>query len=597
MKKTKMILSGILFTIKFSWSISKLNFFLLVINIVVSSIKPFILLYIPKFIIDELTGMRRWECILSQISVYIASLTFFFLFDMLFNRILEKTKARNNVKNHILYADHFLSMDYEKFENSAVRDIQERVVSNVQANYFVWYDYYNLIANLLQLIGYTYIISQIHPLIVFFILAITVINIFIGYRRERIGYDYQVGTAQYGRKFNYLFNKMIDFEFGKEIRINNVSKWLQGKYRKVLNDYMYVFCKNQNRHIKFNIFSSIITFIQTIILYGYCSYKTIVGAITVGNFSVFLGAINSFSGSLRAVFEQAEHLFVYVSRFVKDYKEYIELAVPRHALKGVVDIQSQDFKKHEIEFVNVSFKYPNTNNFVLKNVSLKISQGERLAIVGYNGSGKTTFVKLICRLYEPTEGKILYNGIDVSTINYEQYTELLSVVFQDYKLFAFSVWENIVLGRNYCEDKINKAIEKSGLALKVESLENGLETSIGKDFDACGIEFSGGEAQKLACAKAYYKDAPIVILDEPTASLDPIAENELYTRFNNIIGKKTTMYITHRFASVKFCDRVAVFCKGKLVEYGTHHELMKQDSVYADMYKKQAQYYLEEVQI
>ena len=597
MKKLRFIFSNILFTFRYSWKISKLNFLLVAINIAVSSIKPFILLYIPKFIIDELTGSRRWQVVLWQIALYIGVLIFFFLFDMFWGRILERTKAKNNVKNHLLYANHFLGMDYEKFEDSTVRDLQERVVGNVQANNFVWNDYYNLTVNLLQFAGYTYIISTVHPLIILFILLITVLNLIIGYRREKIGYQYQVDTAQYGRKFNYLFDRMINFEFGKEIRINNVSQWLRKKFLKVLGDYTSVYNKNQNRHMKFNVLSAFITFVQTIVLYGYCAYKTIIGDITVGNFSVFLGAIHNFSDTLRGVIDQLEHLFVYVTRFVADYKQYTEIATPRHAEKGTVDIETKNFKQHEIEFVNVSFQYPNTENFVLKNVSIKITQGERLAIVGYNGAGKTTFIKLLCRLYEPTEGVILYNGIDISTINYAQYTELLSVVFQDYKLFAFSVWENITLGRKYNETKIMEAIEKSGLEAKIKSLEKGTETAISRDFDADGIEFSGGESQKLACAKAYYKDAPVVILDEPTAALDPVAENELYTRFNNIIGEKTTLYISHRLASVKFCDKVAVFADGRLTEYGTHQDLMQRQGLYADMYKKQAQFYMEEVPV
>ena len=248
-----------------------------------------------------------------------------------------------------------------------------------------------------------------------------------------------------------------------------------------------------------------------------------------------------------------------------------------------------------IEISNLVKKYG--DHIAVDHLSLTVEPGKIYGLLGPNGAGKTTFIKLLCRLYEPTEGVILYNGIDISTINYAQYTERLSVVFQDYKLFAFSVWENITLGRKYSEAKIMEAIEKSGLEAKIKSLEKGTETAISRDFDADGIEFSGGESQKLACAKAYYKDAPIVILDEPTAALDPVAENELYTRFNNIIGEKTTLYISHRLASVKFCDKVAVFADGRLTEYGTHQDLMQRQGLYADMYKKQAQFYMEEVPV
>ena len=229
----------------------------------------------------------------------------------------------------------------------------------------------------------------------------------------------------------------------------------------------------------------------------------------------------------------------------------------------------------------------------MKNISFKIKTGERLAIVGYNGAGKSTLIKLICRLYTPTDGRILYNGIDISTLNYAEYSRLLSVIFQDYNIYSMSVKENIVLNGNANELEIENAVEKSGLSDKLLTLPYGINTQLGKDFDENGIEFSGGEAQKLSCARAYYKNTDIIIMDEPTASLDPISEQQLFKRFNEIIGKKTAIYITHRLASVKFCDHIAVLMNGELVEYGTHRELMQQKNVYYDMFSKQSNYYNE----
>ena len=202
-------------------------------------------------------------------------------------------------------------------------------------------------------------------------------------------------------------------------------------------------------------------------------------------------------------------------------------------------------------------------------------------------------VKLLCRLYEPTEGCILYNGVDISVLKYDQYVSLLSVVFQDYNIYSMSVSENVCLAGNYDDEDILHALEQSGLSGKIKKLPCGLDTQVGREFDENGIEFSGGEGQKLACARAYLKNAPIVILDEPTASLDPISESQLYERFNNIICNKTAIYISHRLASAKFCDNIVVFKEGQIVESGTHSDLMAIGGVYNEMFSKQAEYYVE----
>lgn len=254
-----------------------------------------------------------------------------------------------------------------------------------------------------------------------------------------------------------------------------------------------------------------------------------------------------------------------------------------------------NLEKVNIEFKNVSFKYPRSKEFTLKNVSIKINEGEKLSVVGLNGAGKTTFIKLLARLYEPTEGEILLNGVNINEYDYDEYMKLLSVVFQDFKLMSFSIKENIALNdfNKVKDEEIEEVLIKSGFGKDLEKLPKGINTPVYKNFDEGGIEFSGGQAQKLAIARAVYKDAPIVILDEPTAALDPKAEYEIYSKFNELIGKKTTIYISHRLSSCRFCDNIAVFQKGKLIQYGTHDELVKdKGNEYETMYSAQAQYYI-----
>ena len=246
----------------------------------------------------------------------------------------------------------------------------------------------------------------------------------------------------------------------------------------------------------------------------------------------------------------------------------------------------------DIEFKDVSFKYPGAENYALKNVNLKIKNGEHLAVVGRNGSGKTTFIKLMCRLYDVTDGEILLNGENIKEYTKDSIIKLYSVVFQDFKIFSVSLKDNVCANSDFESDRFYTCLENADIKERAERLPNKENTYLYKDLDENGVEISGGEAQKLALARALYKDAPVVILDEPTAALDPIAENEIYTRFNTFVQGKTAIYISHRLSSCAFCDRIAVFDKAELVENGTHKKLIDINGTYAKLWDAQAKYYI-----
>ncbi|QHW34875.1 ABC transporter ATP-binding protein [Paenibacillus rhizovicinus] len=250
--------------------------------------------------------------------------------------------------------------------------------------------------------------------------------------------------------------------------------------------------------------------------------------------------------------------------------------------------------EYEIEFRHVSFKYPAADDYTLRNLSLTFRVGERLAVVGMNGSGKTTFIKLLCRLYDPTEGEILLNGINIKKYDYAEYMSIFSVVFQDFKLFSFSLGQNVAATVDYDRDKVEAAVAEAGMEERYRELPDGTETYLYKDFEEGGVEISGGEGQKLALARALYKDAPFIILDEPTAALDPIAEFEIYSKFNEIVGSKTAIFISHRLSSCRFCDNIAVFHEGTLVQRGSHDELVSnRGGMYYELWNAQAQYYVQ----
>lgn len=268
------------------------------------------------------------------------------------------------------------------------------------------------------------------------------------------------------------------------------------------------------------------------------------------------------------------------------------LDTPNNMYQGSLTTEKRSDRQYEVAFKDVSFRYPGTENWALRHVNMKFRVGERLAVVGPNGSGKTTFIKLLCRLYDPTEGEILLNGIDIRKYRYDEYMDIFSVVFQDFKLLALPLGENVGAGRNYDRRKAEECLRKAGFGERLSTLPLGLDTPLYKTLSKEGVEISGGEAQKIAIARALYKDAPFIILDEPTAALDPLAEAEIYEKFNEIAGDKTALYISHRLSSCKFCDEIAVFDHGAVVQKGTHQELLQDaEGLYCRLWHAQAQYY------
>ncbi len=268
------------------------------------------------------------------------------------------------------------------------------------------------------------------------------------------------------------------------------------------------------------------------------------------------------------------------------------LDIPNNMYQGSLTTEKRSDRRYQVEFRDVSFKYPGTDAWALRHVSLKFQLGRRLAVVGQNGSGKTTFIKLLCRLYDPTEGQILLNGIDIRKYRYDDYIAIFSVVFQDFQLLALPLGQNIAASLDYDRELAEQCLEKAGFSCRLEEMKKGLDPCLYRNFENDGIEVSGGEAQKLAIARALYKDAPFIILDEPTAALDPMAEMEIYQKFDQIAGDKTAVYISHRLSSCRFCDEIVVFDQGRLVQQGTHKGLLSdQEGKYSQLWNAQAQYY------
>lgn len=587
----KKFFSNMAFMFRRTWKYAKSKYFLMILDSVKSTVQPFVLLIIPKYILDELASERRVDVTLRYIAYYAAAVVGFNLISLIISRFGSDQSMK--IDHRVAMDQHtkWLHMDYDKFENGRVRDLEARSVSAAEPRNFAEDKVLGFISNLIRLGGYTYIIMSLHPIMILFILTVIAANTLIARRSAKLGYEYTTAMTRLSRRFNYIFRTMVDFKVGKDVRINGADSWLKSKFEKESEEYIRDHREQQRKLLGINTLSDIIGLIQTVVMYGYCGYLAISGGITVGSFTVFLGALTAFTGTFNEFVKRFPALGL-LSKYIDDYREFLRCA--EHEGKELETSDISALPEHcDIEFVNVSFKYPDTDRYVLKNINIKIKAGERLSIVGYNGAGKSTFIKLLCRFYKPTEGKILLGGVDISTYPLPEYRRRLAVVFQDYQLFYMSVRYNIVLNLEEDPERVRKALAESGILEKIEGLENGIDTSYGRILYYHSRDFSGGETQKIACARAYYRDSPIVILDEPTSALDPVAETQLYGRFNEIIGDKTAVYISHRLASVKFCDSIAVFADGELVERGTHAELMKKNGIYADMFTKQAHYYIE----
>lgn len=449
--------------------------------------------------------------------------------------------------------------------------------------------FFALISNVIKIAGVIAVLIINAPVLLIIIGILLALTAVINSKKNKIDIENFSELSGINRIFGHICWEMEDFRCGKDVRLYSAAGMMLAKTSqqiKRLSDYW----ENINK-LKFplNILDIIVGVLRDFGTYLYLGILAVTGKITIGTFSQMLSAGGTLHASMQALILGIQDIAKrsnYMYEIIKfmDYPPAMEKGD-----KKVGDLSGG----HVIEFRNVSFKYPHTDKYVLNNVSLTLRAGEKLSVVGLNGAGKTTFIKLLCRLYDADSGEILLDGVNIRDYDYGEYMKLFSVVFQDFKLLAFSAQDNILLGKEDSSETVDELFRKTGLLDKINSLPKGRDTMMFKQFDNAGVELSGGEQQKMAIARALYKNAPVIILDEPTAALDPVAEYEIYRQFDSLVNGKTAVYISHRLSSCKFCDNIAVFSEGTVKEYGTHSELVhKPNGIYAEMFKAQAQYYV-----
>lgn len=390
-------------------------------------------------------------------------------------------------------------------------------------------------------------------------------------------------------EFVYWFTYPSQYKSGKDIRIYNSAGTVIQNYKafvKKMAEHNKAYTKLQPYLYAMSAFQVIIT----ALVMGFVAVKAWGGMLKADDLVRFVGSVPMLTAAIGQLGQIPFVINFGLAQigYLRKVYEY-----PDEMYKGTLPTEKRDDNQYDIEFKNVSFKYPGSETYALKNVSLKLKIGEHLAFVGHNGSGKSTFIKLLCRLYDPTEGEILLNGIDIKKYDLTEYMALFGVVFQDFSLFSVPLSQNVTTSMDFDREQLLLCLDRAGISERVKELKYKEDTVLYKDFDDEGVEISGGEAQKIAIARALYRDAPFVVLDEPTAALDPVSEFEIYKRFNSFTDGKTAVYISHRLSSCRFCDKIVVFDKGRIVQTGSHEALLADEGgQYSKLWNAQAKYYI-----
>ncbi|MDA3932353.1 MAG: ABC transporter ATP-binding protein [Tenericutes bacterium] len=451
---------------------------------------------------------------------------------------------------------------------------------------------FRLFPQILTVIGLTILLGLFRPIIVIVALVLSLLQYQFDLRGKKYKFKHRDELNERERKAGYFFRTGHDFSFGKDIRINQIQKQFLLNHKEKSNIFTSLFKKLNVMGFRFTIPGMFFITITNGLTYFLVANAYMNGGVSIGQVSSIIWATLAITLGLQRMFTEIAKIKEDTS-YTSEYMAFLENDdfFPK---QGGIEI---DLETINIELVNVSFKYPNSDKYALKNINLKLNSGERLALVGINGSGKTTLVKLLCGFYEPTEGNILINGVDIKNIDLEYYRNRLAVIFQEVLVYAASILENIVgLSQDPKEhEKAMSALKLAGLYEKTKSFPKEEHQELLKVIDPSGTDFSGGEKQKLSIARALYKEnTSLIILDEPTASLDAIAEKEIYDNFKTLINKRTALIISHRLASTKFCDNIVLFEDGEILEYGTHESLMKNENgTYQSMFLTQGKYYQE----
>ena len=508
---------------------------------------------------------------------------------------IPKISCRTGIIESI--AEKFSITSFPNVEDEKFLKLQEKASSasnnNSKATEDIWNKIEDLVRYSFSLLIYFVILTKLKWWILLLIIGTSVLEHTINRQIVQWQYNHRDEEATLFKRVMYFWRQSKDVGLGKDIRIFGMKSWLMDMFDDAIRAYEAFISKRERKYIWMNVLDLILSFLRNGVAYIYVAKLVVEGNLPASLFVLYIATIGNLTEQMLGIMDTCNTMNRYSMEInvVREYFDYKE----QFRFEGGIKLPDAVDGKYEIELKNVSFRYPNNDTDTLHNINLRIAPGEKVAVVGLNGAGKTTLIRLISGFYDPTEGEVLLNGINIKEFNRREYYRLFSAVFQEFSILDATINDNITLEDDATNpERVWEVIRKAGLEVKVKNLPDGLNTIIGKKIYENGVLLSGGEEQRLILARALYKDAPILLLDEPTAALDPIAENDIYHKYNSMTNGKTSVFISHRLASTRFCDRILLLDKGKIIEEGTHDSLILSNGEYAKLFNVQKKYYQKE---
>lgn len=605
-KKNYGVFKNIIFTHKYILQDYKAKYWPGALIIVLSNIfTTFMLTLLPAYVVKLLVEESSVSQILLKLTLYCLILYSTTILYKRIERNLDKNVNMSRMFKGLDYYDNIITTNYQNIDTSTGREIFDAGLDSYMDDFHRGFahmisDFRILIQSIFGLIVYCFFIAKINLLVSLILIGISSISVIVNIFNEKWINKNKEKWFKIDTKLKYLSTQSTSLKNGKDVRLYSIKNWFMDTFQYLIGLRQKWLEKELRIYYLVNISERILTAVKYAIAY-FVVFNKVKSGLDISQFIMVIGLILGVNNWITSIFDSIKYLQLN-NVTVNNTRTALEMDDVK-TTKSISNDLGDSYneipreKTHELRFENVSFAFPESKTKIFDKFNLTISKGEKLALVGVNGAGKTTLVKLMCGLYKPTEGKIYLDGVDISTYKREDYFKVFSVVFQDFQVLALSIAENISCCRKEKTDydRVNKSIELSGLRDRVDELKKGVNTNMLKELDDDGIVFSGGQTQKLMLARCLYKDSPIIVLDEPTSALDPLAESEMYEKYSSLINGKTSVFISHRLSSTKFCDRIIMLDHGKIIEEGTHDELLKKNGEYAKMFNIQSSYYQEEV--
>lgn len=577
-----------------AWKVCPSYILLLALQALAAAGKLWIGIILPKFLVDELVGSReiRQLCLLGGLLVFI-NVGMAWL-ETLLGRLLEVRRCYMRHAMNRQMAEKIMNLEYACLEEPYYLDLKERAsfaISNQDAISRMILSISEVFSGALTLLGLVVILVTLGPVLLFVLIMGIGVMLLLARKLSKYTVTVSQQMIPINRKFGYYLGLQTEKQYQKDIRLYHMGDMITERVSRFTHETCDLFDEMNSQVGKTKGQTSVLNDFLAVFGYAYVGLRTLSDAfgrrLSLGDLTMYVSAASQFTAAVMALGMSVIQMLEVLS-FLDPYMEFMSLEeetaeAGRERFAGPVET---------LEFSHVTFTYPKAEKPVLKDVSFQIHRGEKISIVGLNGAGKSTLVKLICRMYRADSGKILINGRDIYDYDYLSYMKAIAAVFQDYRLFDFTIAENISCVEQGDEQTINRLIDQVGLRDKMEELPLGIHSRFGKEYDEQGIELSGGQDQKIAIARALYKEASMVILDEPASALDPLAEAEIYEKFNSLVADRTAVYISHRMSSSVFCDRILILDGGTVADFDTHESLMgKKDSLYYKLFHSQAENY------